>query len=60
MINKLVKHESITDILFEAISSQYTETELIDIIHIVGLYTGVAMLVAFATPSLDNYKKYMQ
>jgi 4-carboxymuconolactone decarboxylase len=58
LIDKLVHHVAITDDEFLAISAYYEEPELIDIIHIIGLYTGVAMIVAFTNPTLDNYKKY--
>jgi 4-carboxymuconolactone decarboxylase len=58
LIDKLVKHISVSDEDFKTVSSYFEEAELIDIIHIIGLYTGVAMLVAFFKPSLDNYKQY--
>jgi 4-carboxymuconolactone decarboxylase len=58
LIDKLVKHEAVSDDEFETISSYYKEAELIDIILIIGFYAGVAMLVAFTKPSLDNYKQY--
>jgi 4-carboxymuconolactone decarboxylase len=58
MIDSLVKQITVNDDVFKDISACYEEAELIEIIHIIGFYTGVAMLVAFAKPQLDNYKQY--
>jgi alkylhydroperoxidase family enzyme len=58
LIDNLVKHISVSDADFETVSTHFEETELIDIIYIIGFYTGVAMLVAFAKPQFDNYKQY--
>lgn len=56
LVDSLVKKLSVDDALFQAVSSLYTEPELIEIVFIIGLYTGVAMTVALARPALDNYK----
>lgn len=58
MIDSLVKHIAVNDDTYAAISEHYEEPELIEIIHIIGFYTGVAMLVALAKPQFDNYKQY--
>jgi alkylhydroperoxidase family enzyme len=58
LIDNLVKHIAVSDADFETVSTHFEETELIDIIYIIGFYTGVAMLVAFAKPQFDNYKQY--
>ena len=57
LIDCLVKKISVTDSIFEAMTNYYEEAQIIEIIHIIGFYTGVAMLVAFCKPELDNYKK---
>lgn len=56
MIDSLVKQIKVSDTVFDNVSRYYNESLLIEIIHIIGLYTGVAMLVAFCNPQFDNYK----
>jgi hypothetical protein len=34
----------------------FDEATLIEITHLVGLYTGVAMMVALAKPNFDRYR----
>jgi 4-carboxymuconolactone decarboxylase len=58
LIDNLVKHIAVSDDVYKAVSDHFGESELIEIIHIIGFYTGVAMLVAVAQPQLDNYKQY--
>lgn len=58
LIDSLVLKIQVSDALFNEIAAFYEETELIEFIHIIGFYTGVAMLVAFAQPQFDNYKQY--
>jgi 4-carboxymuconolactone decarboxylase len=58
MIDNLVKHIAVSDDVYKAILDHYEEPELIEIIHIIGFYTGVAMLVMVFKPELDNYKQY--
>jgi 4-carboxymuconolactone decarboxylase len=58
LIDHLVKHKPVSDELFNAVSSYFDEEMLIDIVFLIGLYTSVAMLVAFSKPQLDNYKQY--
>jgi 4-carboxymuconolactone decarboxylase len=60
LIDSLVKHIALSDDIYEGLSLYFEEAEIIEIIHIVGFYTGVAMLVAFAKPALDNYKQYQK
>jgi 4-carboxymuconolactone decarboxylase len=58
LIDSLVKHIAVSDDVYKAVSDHFGESELIEIIHIIGFYTGVAMLVAVTQPQLDNYKQY--
>lgn len=56
MIDSLVKQIKVSDSIFDNVSQYYNESLLVEIIHIIGFYTGVAMLVAFSKPEFDNYK----
>jgi alkylhydroperoxidase family enzyme len=58
LIDQLVLIRKVEDRLTQEMLYPFSEQDIIDIIHIIGFYTGVAMLVAFAQPELDHYKQY--
>ena len=58
LIDQLILTRKVEDQVAQEILHHFSEQDTIEIIHIIGLYTGVAMLVAFAQPAFDNYKQY--
>lgn len=56
LIDSLVKKIAVDNSVFDDVAYYYEEAQIIEIIHIIGFYTAVAMLVAFCKPELDNYK----
>ena len=57
LIDALVEIIEVNDEIYEAVRRHFDESTLIEITNIIGLYTGVAMIVALAKPVFDNYKK---
>lgn len=57
LIDCLIDKNDISDQLHGSLSEHYTESELIEIILLIGFYTSVSMLVQFAKPALDHYAK---
>jgi 4-carboxymuconolactone decarboxylase len=57
LIDSLVPGLHVGDALFERVRLHFDEPTLIEITQLVGLYTGVAMLVALAKPALDGYAR---
>lgn len=55
LVDELVRTRNVTDATFARVRQHFDEPTLIEITHLVGLYTGVAMLVALARPRLDQY-----
>ncbi|MEL6251909.1 MAG: carboxymuconolactone decarboxylase family protein [Bacteroidota bacterium] len=56
LIDILVEKIEVPQDVYENVHTHFSEESLIEIVHLVGLYTGVAMLVALGKPPLDNYK----
>jgi 4-carboxymuconolactone decarboxylase len=56
LIDQLVKSLSLSDGAFAAARSHYDEATLIEIVQLIGLYTGVAMQVALSRPAMDKYR----
>ncbi|MEM8890609.1 MAG: carboxymuconolactone decarboxylase family protein [Bacteroidota bacterium] len=56
LIDMLVGKIEVPQDVYESVHTHFSEGSLIEIVHLVGLYTGVAMLVALGKPKLDNYK----
>lgn len=56
LANALVGRLSVPDDLYAAARECFEEDELIEITQLVGLYTGVAMLVALIRPRFDRYR----
>lgn len=56
LIDQLVKSLSLNDAAFAAARSHYDESTLIEIVQLIGLYTGVAMQVALSRPAMDKYR----
>jgi alkylhydroperoxidase family enzyme len=55
MVDALVAHLDVSQPVFEEARRHFSDSELIELTLIVGLYTSVAMLVALARPELDRY-----
>ena len=56
LVDQLVKSLSLTDAAYAAARSHYDEPALIEIVQLIGLYTGVAMQVALSRPAMDRYR----
>lgn len=56
LIDGLVNKIQVSDETYTKLSAHFSEEELLDITHLVGLYTGVAMMVALGKPAFDNYR----
>lgn len=57
LIDQLVKSLSLSDGAYAAARSHYDESTLIEIVQLIGLYTGVAMQVALSRPAMDQYRR---
>jgi 4-carboxymuconolactone decarboxylase len=57
LVDALVGSLAIDDTLFERLRVHFDEAQLIEMTHLVGLYTTVAMMVALARPRLDDYAR---
>lgn len=55
LIDGLVNTIDVAQPVFEEARRHFSESELVEMVLLVGLYTGVAMIVALARPELDNY-----
>lgn len=56
LVDALVKHLNVPDELYASARQCFSEDELIEITQLVGLYTGVAMMVALIRPEFDRYQ----
>jgi alkylhydroperoxidase family enzyme len=56
LIDGLVSRIEVTQPVFDEARRHFSEAELVELVLLVGLYTGVAMIVALARPELDNYR----
>ncbi len=55
LVDALVLRLDVDDELYARLRTHHDDATLIEITHLVGLYTGVAMLVALARPDFDQY-----
>jgi alkylhydroperoxidase family enzyme len=55
LADALVHERRITDELFARLRKCFDEAQLIELTQLIGLYTGVAMMVALVQPVLDAY-----
>jgi 4-carboxymuconolactone decarboxylase len=55
MVDALVRRIEVDDALYARLRIQHDEPTLIEMTQLVGLYTGVAMLVALVRPERDGY-----
>jgi len=55
LADALVATRQVDDALFARLREHFDETQLIELTQLVGLYTGVAMLVALVQPAPDGY-----
>ena len=56
LVDALVSRREVSDEEFMAARAHFDDVRLIEITHLVGLYAGVAMMVALAKPSFDLYR----
>jgi 4-carboxymuconolactone decarboxylase len=56
LVDALVKRLDVDDQLFALACQHFDEPTLLEMTQIVGLYIGIAMLVAVARPHLDQYR----
>ncbi len=56
LADALVLRRELTDKEFDGLRAVLDEETLIELTHLVGLYTGVAMMVALARPAFDLYR----
>ena len=57
LVDALVPGLEVGDALFDRLREHFDEPTLIEMTQIVGLYAGVAMLVALARPDADHYPR---
>ena len=55
-VDSLVKQLSVSDDLYASARSHFSEEDLIEMTQLVGLYTGVAMMVGLVRPEFDRYQ----
>jgi alkylhydroperoxidase family enzyme len=55
MVDSLVRERALPDALYARLREHFDEATLIEMTQLVGLYTGVAMLVALLQPAADAY-----
>ena len=55
LADALVTTRQVDDALFERLRAHFDEAQLIELTQLVGLYNGVAMMVALVRPELDAY-----
>jgi 4-carboxymuconolactone decarboxylase len=56
LVDSLVKNLNVSDDLYAAASKHFSDEQLIELTQLVGLYTGVAMMVGLIRPELDRYR----
>ncbi len=57
LVDTLVAWINVDDALYAAVREHFDDAQLIEMTQLVGLYTGVAMLVALTRPDRDGYGK---
>ncbi|MEQ5790762.1 carboxymuconolactone decarboxylase family protein [Muricauda sp. NFXS6] len=55
LVDRLTAREDTPASLHGRLSGHFSESELIDIVLLIGFYTSVSMLVAFSRPTFDHY-----
>jgi 4-carboxymuconolactone decarboxylase len=55
LVDALVERLDVDDHLYARLRAHYDDAQLIEMTQLVGLYTGVAMLVALTRPDVDAY-----
>jgi 4-carboxymuconolactone decarboxylase len=56
LVDTLVQRLDVDDAVYALLRAHFDEPTLVEMTHLVGLYTGVAMLVALARPAFDRYR----
>ncbi len=55
LADALVRNRAVDDALYLRLRTHFDEAQLIELTQLIGLYTGVAMMVALVQPALDDY-----
>jgi 4-carboxymuconolactone decarboxylase len=55
LADALVATRCVGDVLFATLRRHFDDSQLIELTQLIGLYTGVAMMVALVQPALDDY-----
>ncbi len=55
LADALVRTRVVDDALYGRLREHFDEAQLIELTQLIGLYTGVAMMVALVRPALDDY-----
>jgi 4-carboxymuconolactone decarboxylase len=56
LVDAAIPPRKVDDVTYEEARRHFDEATLIEIVQIVGLYVGVAMLVGLARPQFDRYR----
>lgn len=56
LVDGLVRRIEVEQPVFDEARRHFSEAELVELVLLIGLYTGVAMIVALAKPELDSYR----
>jgi 4-carboxymuconolactone decarboxylase len=56
LVDALVRTLAVPDDVYAVARAQFSEEQLIELTQLVGLYTGVAMLVGLIRPEFDHYQ----
>jgi 4-carboxymuconolactone decarboxylase len=56
LVDALIKTLGVPDEVYASVRQHYSEEQLIDMTQLVGLYTGVAMMVGLIRPEFDRYR----
>ena len=52
---RLVKQLKVENNVFNEVKQHFDEPEMIELVQLIGLYTGVSMMVALVQPEMDQY-----
>ena len=55
LVDMLIQRLEVSDELFVRLREHFDEAALIEMTQLIGMYNGVAMMVALIRPQLDNY-----
>jgi alkylhydroperoxidase family enzyme len=55
LVDGLVKQLKVEKNVFNEVKLHFDESEMIELVQLIGLYTGVSMMVALVQPEIDQY-----